>query len=150
MQALLYTAALHRFLRWRLPGYDPERNLAGVLSLFLLGMTGARTPTVAGTPCGGLRVGAVESARGGAERRARSGGGVMTTLEPAVADPYDVARARGAAGLLREFNDAGVLTAADVHVARRLAHLTGEENESVWLAAALAVRGPRLVTSTST
>ncbi|MEJ7655571.1 MAG: exodeoxyribonuclease V subunit alpha [Thermoleophilaceae bacterium] len=60
------------------------------------------------------------------------------------ADPFDVARARGASGLLREFNDAGVLTAADVHVARRLADLGGEEDESVCLAAALAVRGPRL------
>ena len=30
LQALLYTVALHRYLRWRLPGYDPERNLAGV------------------------------------------------------------------------------------------------------------------------
>jgi exodeoxyribonuclease V beta subunit len=40
LQALLYTAALHRYLRWRLPGYDPERNLAGVLYLFLRGMTG--------------------------------------------------------------------------------------------------------------
>ncbi|CAN5150214.1 exodeoxyribonuclease V subunit beta [soil metagenome] len=52
LQALLYTAALHRYLRWRLPGYDPERNLAGVLYLFLRGMTGAQTPTVDGTPCG--------------------------------------------------------------------------------------------------
>ena len=25
LQALLYTVALHRYLRWRLPGYDPER-----------------------------------------------------------------------------------------------------------------------------
>ena len=48
----LYTAALHRFLRWRLPGYDPTRNLAGVLYLFLRGMTGPGTPTVAGKPCG--------------------------------------------------------------------------------------------------
>ncbi len=40
LQALLYTVALHRYLRWRLPGYDPERNLAGVLYLFLRGMTG--------------------------------------------------------------------------------------------------------------
>ena len=40
LQALLYTAALHRFLRWRLAGYDPERHLAGVLYLFLRGMTG--------------------------------------------------------------------------------------------------------------
>ena len=41
LQALLYTVALHRYLRWRLPGYDPERNLAGVLYLFLRGMIGA-------------------------------------------------------------------------------------------------------------
>ena len=52
LQALLYTAALHRFLRWRLPGYDPERNLAGVLYLFVRGMIGAQTPVVDGTPCG--------------------------------------------------------------------------------------------------
>ncbi len=44
LQALLYTVALHRYLRWRLPGYDPERNLAGVLYLFLRGMTGPDTP----------------------------------------------------------------------------------------------------------
>jgi exodeoxyribonuclease V beta subunit len=52
LQALLYTAALHRYLRWRVPGYDPERNLAGVLYLFLRGMAGAATPTVDGVPCG--------------------------------------------------------------------------------------------------
>ncbi len=40
LQALLYTAALHRYLRWRLPAYDPERHLAGVLYLFVRGMTG--------------------------------------------------------------------------------------------------------------
>ena len=40
LQALLYTAALHRYLRWRLPGYDPERHLAGVLYLFVRGMIG--------------------------------------------------------------------------------------------------------------
>jgi exodeoxyribonuclease V beta subunit len=52
LQALLYTAALHRYLRWRLPDYDPERNLAGVLYLFLRGMVGADTPAIDGTPCG--------------------------------------------------------------------------------------------------
>lgn len=52
LQALLYTVALHRYLRWRVPGYDPERNLAGVLYLFLRGMTGAQTPLVGGAPCG--------------------------------------------------------------------------------------------------
>ncbi len=67
----------------------------------------------------------------------------MTALvtEP---DPFDVRRVRHAPGLLREFNDAGVLAAADVHVALRLADLGGEDDEAVALAAALAVRGPRL------
>ena len=52
LQALLYTVALHRYLRWRLPDYDPERNLAAVLYLFVRGMTGVATPTVDGMPCG--------------------------------------------------------------------------------------------------
>src|SRR2546430_275071 len=52
LQALLYSVALHRYLRWRLRGYDPDRNLAGVLYLFLRGMAGADTPAVDGQPCG--------------------------------------------------------------------------------------------------
>jgi exodeoxyribonuclease V beta subunit len=52
LQALLYSVALHRYLRWRLPGYDPERYLAGVLYLFLRGMTGPEVPRLAGAPCG--------------------------------------------------------------------------------------------------
>jgi exodeoxyribonuclease V beta subunit len=40
LQALLYTVALHRFLRWRLSGYDPAVHLAGVAYLFVRGMTG--------------------------------------------------------------------------------------------------------------
>jgi len=69
----------------------------------------------------------------------------MTTTLAAEPDPHDVRRARHAPGLLREFNDAGVLTAADVHVALRLAGLAGAGiDESVLLAAALAVRAPRL------
>jgi exodeoxyribonuclease V beta subunit len=52
LQALFYAVALHRYLRWRLPGYDPERNLAGVLYLFLRGMTGADVPRLDGQPCG--------------------------------------------------------------------------------------------------
>jgi exodeoxyribonuclease V beta subunit len=52
LQALLYTIALHRYLRWRLPGYDADRHLAGVVYLFVRGMTGAGGPTVDGTPCG--------------------------------------------------------------------------------------------------
>jgi exodeoxyribonuclease V beta subunit len=52
LQALLYTTALHRYLRWRLRGYDPERNLAGAFYLFVRGMTGAETPRVGTQPCG--------------------------------------------------------------------------------------------------
>ena len=52
LQALLYLAALHRYLRGRLPDYDAERHLAGVLYLFLRGMTGPATPRVDGQPCG--------------------------------------------------------------------------------------------------
>ncbi len=42
LQALLYTVALHRYLRWRMSGYEPGRHLAGVLYLFLRGMAGER------------------------------------------------------------------------------------------------------------
>jgi exodeoxyribonuclease V beta subunit len=52
LQALLYTVALHRYLRWRLPDYDPERHLGGVLYLFVRGMVGSDTPVVDGVPCG--------------------------------------------------------------------------------------------------
>jgi exodeoxyribonuclease V beta subunit len=40
LQALLYAVALHRYLRWRQPGYDPDVHLGGVLYLFLRGMSG--------------------------------------------------------------------------------------------------------------
>jgi exodeoxyribonuclease V alpha subunit len=59
-------------------------------------------------------------------------------------DPFDPRVARQASGLLREFNRAGVISAADVHVARRLGELGGERDQSVLLAVALAVRAPRL------
>jgi exodeoxyribonuclease V beta subunit len=52
LQALIYDVALHRYLRWRLTGYDPARHLGGVLYLFLRGMLGADTPQVDGAPCG--------------------------------------------------------------------------------------------------
>ncbi|WP_308257732.1 UvrD-helicase domain-containing protein [Pseudonocardia lacus] len=52
LQALLYGVALHRYLRWRLAGYRPERHLGGVLYLFVRGMCGPDTPAYGGTPCG--------------------------------------------------------------------------------------------------
>lgn len=52
LQALLYCAVLHRFLRWRIRDYDPDRHLGGVLYLFVRGMCGADTPVRDGHPCG--------------------------------------------------------------------------------------------------
>lgn len=52
LQAVLYSVALHRYLRWRRPGYDPARHLGGVLYLFVRGMAGPATPAPGGTPCG--------------------------------------------------------------------------------------------------
>ncbi len=52
LQALLYCVALHRFLRRRMAGYDPDRHLGGVLYLFVRGMAGPDTPLVDGTPLG--------------------------------------------------------------------------------------------------
>jgi exodeoxyribonuclease V beta subunit len=52
LQALLYCAALHRYLRWRAPGYDPERDFAGVHYLFVRGMLGERAPVVDGSRLG--------------------------------------------------------------------------------------------------
>jgi exodeoxyribonuclease V beta subunit len=52
LQALLYAVVLHRFLRWRQPGYDPSVHLGGVLYLYLRGLCGPDTPVVDGEPCG--------------------------------------------------------------------------------------------------
>jgi exodeoxyribonuclease V beta subunit len=38
LQALFYLVALHRYLRWRQPGYDPGTHLGGALYLFVRGM----------------------------------------------------------------------------------------------------------------
>ncbi|WP_245717274.1 UvrD-helicase domain-containing protein [Nocardia jejuensis] len=58
LQAILYSVALHRYLRWRLPDYDPARHLGGIRYLFVRGMIGPHTPDGAGvfdwTPPPGL------------------------------------------------------------------------------------------------
>ncbi|HEV2369847.1 MAG TPA: exodeoxyribonuclease V subunit alpha [Acidimicrobiales bacterium] len=63
-----------------------------------------------------------------------------------ILDPLDVGLvlAVDAAGLLGRFNRAGLLAAADVHVARRLGRLGGDADDVVHLAVALAVRAPRV------
>lgn len=64
----------------------------------------------------------------------------MTTVPT---DAFDRRLALGATGLLRTFNEATVLEAADVHVALRLGNLVAEETPSVLLATALTVRAVR-------
>jgi exodeoxyribonuclease V alpha subunit len=56
---------------------------------------------------------------------------------------FEVALALRSDGLLGAFNRAGILTAADVHVARRLGVIAGETDDAVLLAAALVVRSTR-------
>ena len=52
LQALLYTVVVHRYLRWRQPGYDPGLHLGGVLYLYVRGMCGEQTPVLDGHPSG--------------------------------------------------------------------------------------------------
>ena len=89
-----------------------------------------------------VHLAAAGRARRGAERRPRLGGERVTGAVER--DRFDIRLARGASGLLLAFNDAGVLAAADVHVAHRLARLIEGADDAVVLAAALAVRAPRI------
>jgi exodeoxyribonuclease V alpha subunit len=66
----------------------------------------------------------------------------VSTLD--TVDLHDSRYAKRATGVLREFNEAGVLAVADVHVALRLGRLAEEKNEHALLATAFAVRAPRL------
>ncbi|WP_328398267.1 UvrD-helicase domain-containing protein [Nocardia sp. NBC_00416] len=69
LQAMLYSVALHRYLRWRLPGYDPAVHLGGTRYLFVRGMIGPGTPAGAGvfdwTPPAGLIVALSDLLAGG-------------------------------------------------------------------------------------
>ncbi len=55
LQSLLYQVALHRYLQWRLPDYDPELHLGGSYYLFVRGMIGPDTPVIEGERCGVFR-----------------------------------------------------------------------------------------------
>jgi len=67
----------------------------------------------------------------------------VTLLTPELEDPHDLRLAQGAEGLLRAFNEAGVLDAADVHVARALTALAADDTPLVALAVAFVVRAVR-------
>jgi exodeoxyribonuclease V beta subunit len=55
LQATLYQVALHRYLQWRLRGFDPAQHLGGSLYLFVRGMAGAEAPVADGERCGVAR-----------------------------------------------------------------------------------------------
>jgi exodeoxyribonuclease V beta subunit len=55
LQATLYQVALHRYLQWRLTGYDPARHLGGAMYLFVRGMAGPDSPVLDGERCGVAR-----------------------------------------------------------------------------------------------
>ena len=135
--------ALHRYLRWRLPGYDPEKHLGGAVYLFVRGMAGPGAPTVEGRTCG------VFSWRPPSELVVELSdllAGTLSGSMPMALDQLDAQSVLGLPpdGLLAQFNRAGVLVAADVHVASMLARLGRDGDELVALAAALAVRAPRV------
>ena len=145
LQALLYSVALHRMLRWRQPGYDPSVHLGGVLYLFVRGMAGRDTPRVDGMPCG---VFSWRPAAGAGHRAVRPAGrsGPMTSTgvqPPSPAVETDVLLAHGASGLLATFNAAGALGVADVRTAEAVGRIAGEPDETVRLALALTVRALR-------
>lgn len=52
LQAVLYTVALHRYLRWRVSGYAPDTHLGPVGYLFVRAMVGPDTPVEEGVPAG--------------------------------------------------------------------------------------------------
>jgi exodeoxyribonuclease V beta subunit len=52
LQALLYSVALHRYLRWRVRDYRPSEDLGGAAYLFVRGMTGPDVATTDGQPHG--------------------------------------------------------------------------------------------------
>ncbi|MET0928501.1 MAG: 3'-5' exonuclease, partial [Aeromicrobium sp.] len=52
LQSLLYSVVIHRFLRWRQAGYDPEKHLGGTLYLYVRGMAGPDAPRDDGQPFG--------------------------------------------------------------------------------------------------
>lgn len=64
LQAHLYLVALHRYLRWRLPGYTPERDLGGYVYVFLRGVPGERAQAAGpGAAVPGMFVEAVDPDR---------------------------------------------------------------------------------------
>ncbi|EUA20679.1 PD-(D/E)XK nuclease superfamily protein [Mycobacterium xenopi 3993] len=128
LQALLYVVVLHRFLRWRQPGYDPGPISVGCCTC---SCGACADPTHPGAACSG----------GG---RRPSWWWRFPTCSTPGDRPHDRHRSRyRPTGLLHTFKQAGVLDVADVHVAERICALGREPDERVALAVAVLVRGLR-------
>ncbi len=144
LQALLYSAALHRFLRWRQPGYTPDEHLGGASVPLRPGDGRAGHPGHRRHAGRGVRLAAAGRPGRRVVRPARPGWVVTGPRAPALSENERAPLvARSATGLLRAWNEAGALEPADVHVADRCGALAGEPDEHARLALALLVRAAR-------
>ena len=133
LQALFYVVALHRFLRWRLPDYAPGPSPGRRAVPVPARHDGRRRARRRRTAVRRVRLETVDGPRPRRQRAPRPRAGcVMNDVPAATAavDAFDVRLARRASELLRAFNEAGVLTAADVHVAERLGALGGRRRRA--------------------
>ena len=153
LQALFYCVALHRYLRWRLPGYDPQAHLGG--RPLSLPPRDGWSRDAGGRRYAVRRVCLVDAGAAGDRdiRSVRFGPGAgMTALDRGLAnvglsewstDPFGWAYSVAATGALAEFSQAGVLAPSDIHTAARLTRLADDSDPTVALGVAFAVRGPR-------
>ena len=124
LQALLYVVVVHRYLRWRQPGYDPATHLGGVLYLYVRGMCGPRDPAGRRPPGRGLQL---DPARRAGRRPVRPAGreaGDDRDRDRGPARPS--ARAGRRPGCCGSSTTPRSLEAADVHVAQPVCALAGE------------------------
>ena len=139
LQALLYAVVLHRFLRWRQPS-TTRRTTSAACSTSTCAACAAPTPrsstaNLAGSSSGGRRSPLVDALSDLLE-------GTSNDRDLRTEDERD-RRSRRATGLLGRFNAAGVLAAADVHVAPGSAPSAASRTTRSLLAVALAVRAVR-------
>ena len=122
LQALLYTVVLHRFLRWRLPT-TTRRPTSAACSTSTSAACAGRTPrAIDGAPCGVFAwrppVALVEELSALLDGALRRSVAMSELFEPV--DEHDRDLALTAPPALAAVNAAGVITAADIHIATTL------------------------------
>ena len=141
LQALLYSVAVHRMLRWRQPGVRPAAPPRWRAVPLRPRDGRAADPAGRRRALRRLQLAAARGAGGRAVRPAGRGAAVRAAAEQAAGS--DVLLAYGTTGLLAAFNAAGVLDAPDVRTAQTIGRIGREPEERVVLALALAVRALR-------